>query len=235
MPQEPLPFLQAMFKAIGGPNTANFHRLAQNPNANATQGFLWIAIASAIGTLISTVLFTFIPNAANQYSQMLEYFRQYGNIEIPDVLAPTPSILGIGLRLICGIPLGVILAVVGAAIVAGLIHLVAGLLGGHGEYGKMVYMLALIQVPLGLVSTILTPLWFLGCLSALFGLYALVLEVLAIDGVYQFGTGKAVLTLLIPLVVLCLVIACIVVGIASFLGIVARETFENLPQDFPLP
>jgi len=234
-PAQPLPFLQAMAKAITGPNTVNFRALAQNPKATAGQGFLWIAIGSAISSLISGVLFAIFPNNPLQSGPLIDLFNQYSGIEIPRTYNVAPSIFSVLTTLICGIPLGVVVAVIVTAILAGLIHLMASLLGGHGDYGKLVYMLALVQVPFGLIGSILTPIPYLGCLSFLIGLYALVLEVLAIEGVYLFGVAKAALTLLIPVIVICLVLTCLLVGIISIFGIAIRDAFQNMPQGFPSP
>jgi len=234
-PAQPMSFFQAMGKALTGPNTANFRALAQNPKANAGQGFLWIAIGSAISSLISGVLFTLFPN--NPFLQsgpLVDLMNEYG-FNVPTTIPSGPNIFSLATTLVCGIPAGVVGALIGTAILAGLIHLMAGLLGGRGDFGKIVFMLALIQVPFGFIGSILTPIPYLGCLSALIGLYALVLEVLAIDGVYKFGVAKAVLTLLIPVVVICVAVACLVAGIVAILGAALSEAFQNLPQEFPMP
>jgi hypothetical protein len=89
-------------------------------------------------------------------------------------------------------------------------------------------------VPMTLFSSIIGPIPYLGCLSFLVALYALVLQVLAIEGVYRFGIGKAVLTLLVPAILACILVACLVAGVVAFLVPVFRETFPYI-EPLPLP
>jgi hypothetical protein len=187
-----------------------------------------VAIASAVSALISIVMFQIFPQ--NWWMQYLEQYGQ-GYLDVP----ARTDIVGVLITLVCGIPVGVVLAVIGFAILSGLLHLVARMLGGTGDYGKLAYMLALVSVPFTLLNSVLAPIPFVGCLSFLITLYLFVLQVLSIEAVHQFGIAKAVVTLIIPLVVLCLLVICIIVGLGSFIMIAAQEAFENIPQEFPMP
>lgn len=221
-------FIEASIKALTSPSQATYRSLVQDPGASAGKGFLWVAVASVVSTLIGILLFQVFPQ-----NPIFQYMGEYGG-EYLDA-ATRVNAFGIVTSLLCGIPLGVFFAVLGFAIWTGLLHLIARLLGGTGDYGKLVYMMALIGVPFSLVSSILAPIPYLGCITFLITIYVLVLEVLAIDAVHQFGAAKAVLTILVPVIILCLVLICIVVGLGSFFYIAFQETFQNLPQEFPMP
>jgi hypothetical protein len=41
--------------------------------------------------------------------------------------------------------------------------------------------------------------------------------------------------LIVPIVVVCLLAACLIIGLGSFLYIAFQEVFQGLPQEFPLP
>ena len=221
-------FFQAMLKAVTSPSQATYSSLVQDPKATAGIGFLWVAVAGAVSSLISILLLQVF-----RFNPMLDLLSQYSGeyLSVP----VRANFGGTLLSLLCGVPAAAVFAVIGLAIASGLLHLVAKLLGGSGDYGKLVYMLALISVPFSLLSSILAPIPYIGCLSFLIFIYNLVLEVLAINAVYQFGIGKAVLTLFVPLIVACLAIACVAAGLGTFFYAAIRETYQNLPQDFPMP
>jgi hypothetical protein len=88
-------------------------------------------------------------------------------------------------------------------------------------------MMAAVQVPFTLVSSILSPIPYLGCLAFLIGLYVLVLQVLALDGVYLYGIPKAILALLVPIIVICIVVACLVAGFVALFATAFQSVFEQ--------
>lgn len=233
---EALPFLQASLKAITGPSVANFRRLAQNPKASLGQGLLWVAIAAAISSLISGVLFTIFPNNLYQYRAIFEQFGQSENLPMDFFAAGAPTIVSLATTLICGIPVAIVVSVLATLFMAGLYQLVAKLLGGGGDYSRLVYMLALVQAPISIITSIISPIPYLNCLGIFIGIYVIVLQVLAIESVHLFGVGKAVVTLFVPGLVLCLLIACLVAGLFAILGATLSEVFQQFPDGtIPMP
>jgi hypothetical protein len=230
---EPITFPEAVLKALVGPSSQNFQRLASSPGANATQGFLWTAIAAAIAALISGIISSIFPYTAFQPGALLELLQRSG-MDVGDLprfgVEQGPGFFGIITTLVCGIPLAIIFSLIGLAISAGIFHLIAMLLGGQGDYGKMVYMFALVSVPFTLINSLLSAIPYINCLLLPLGIYAIVLYVLAIDGVYRFGIAKAALTYFIPVIVLCLLAACLIgVGFAA-LGPAISEVFEEIQR-----
>jgi len=227
-PEKSYTFFEAMIKAITSPSQATYRSLAQNPKASAGTGFLWLGGAAAVSSLISILLVQIF-----KFNPLLDFFNQYDGGYW--AMQMRSNVFTTIISLICAVPIGAIVAVVVFAIVVGLLHLVASLLGGSGNYGQLVYMLALISVPTTFISAILAPIPYIGCLTFLLSIYVLVLEVLAIDAVYQFGIAKAALTLLVPVILLCCLVICVVAGLATFFAAAFQETFQNFPQQFPMP
>ena len=230
---EPIPaktysFFDAMIKAVTSPSQATYSSLAQDPYTTPGKAFLWVGIASAISSFIGIVLFQIFPR-----NPVIDLFNQYGS-GYWDMPVRTNG-FGIVISLICGIPIGIVVSVIAFAILVGLLHLVAKMMGGSGDYGKLAYMLALIFVPFTLINSILAPIPWVGCISFLITIYMFVLQVLAINAVYEFGIAKAVVTLIIPLVVLCLIVVCLVVGLGAALVAIFSNSTSNFPQGLPIP
>lgn len=90
---------------------------------------------------------------------------------------------------------------------AGVIYLFARLLRGKGAYLEQLYTMTLFGVPMVILSYLLlllpaTSSW----LPYLPHVYSLVLMILALRAVHTFSTGRAIITLLLPVVALPLLI-----------------------------
>ncbi|GHO81266.1 hypothetical protein KSD_90370 [Ktedonobacter sp. SOSP1-85] len=90
---------------------------------------------------------------------------------------------------------------------AGVIYLFARLLRGKGAYLEQLYTMTLFGVPMVILSYLLlllpaTSSW----LPYLPHVYSLVLMILALRAVHNFLTGRAIITLLLPVVALLLLI-----------------------------
>lgn len=218
-PVERLSFFNVMLKAYTGPSTANYRRLARNPGAGAGTAYLWVAIAAMISSLISTLMFQIFPTY--QFQDLIDQFGL--DLGRTFEFAPRTGGLGIITSLICGVPVAAIFGVIGFAIISGLLHLIATLLGGKGDYGRLAYLLAATSVPFSILSGLIAPIPYLGCLTFLLSLYVIVLEVLAIEGVHQFGIGKAIITLLIPMAAIFLLAMCVAALVVAILIPVIRE------------
>jgi hypothetical protein len=219
-------FFNVMIKAYTGPSTANFRSLARNPGASVGMAYLWVAVAAVISAILSTIMVQIFPS-----NPILDYVGDYG---LRDQLGfgerAVGGIIPIVTTLLCAIPISAVLGVIFFAILTGLLHLIAGLLGGKGEYGRLAFLFAALSFPISIVNSILSPIPYLGCLTFLISLYVLVLQVLAIEGVYQFGIAKAFLTWLIPFIGICLIILCLTIGVIALLGPVISEAFNEIQR-----
>lgn len=90
---------------------------------------------------------------------------------------------------------------------AGVIYLFARLLRGRGAYLQQLYTMTLFGVPIVILSYLLLLLPATsGWLPYLPHLYSLVLMVLALCAVHNFSAGRAIITLLLPVIALLLLI-----------------------------
>ncbi len=91
-------------------------------------------------------------------------------------------------------------------IISGIFFIFASILHGKGDYVTQSYLIALYLAPLSLLASILGLIPFLGsALSALVFLYGLYPLTLAMKETHHFTTTKAVLSWLLPVIVLVVI------------------------------
>ncbi len=106
-----------------------------------------------------------------------------------------------------------------------------------GTFNAMAYALGAIAAPFSLISAVLTALaaipyigFCFSIISSLAGLYALVLDIMAVKGVNRFGWGPAIGAVLIPWLAIVFVIVCIA-GLALLaLGPAISDVFQQIQQ-----
>ncbi len=140
-------------------------------------------------------------------------FGAYPGLEtyqLQSMISPTVSLI-----------MGLVGGVLGWVIIAGVLHLVAKALGGKGTFEGMLLLMGfatlpnIFQAPVGLIAFLsggLSGLTISLGLGALLGLWILALNVIAIREAQGFTTGKAIVTLVLPVVVL-VVLALVLVAI----------------------
>ena len=103
-------------------------------------------------------------------------------------------------------------------------------------------MLAAILAPFSIVAgvlSLLSAIPFIGfCFSiiiAVAGLYILVLEIMAVKGVNQFGWGAAIGALFIPGLVIGFLCACLIGGSLMLLGPALGNVFKTINQSLVAP
>jgi len=109
--------------------------------------------------------------------------------------------------------------------------------GGKGNFGSLAYVLGAIAAPTLLISSLLsllTVIPVLGyCFSAiavLFSLYILVLQIMAVKAVNQFGWGPAIGSVFLPVLVIGFLCACLVIGSLTLLGPTIGNVFSSINQ-----
>ncbi|MBI5225796.1 YIP1 family protein [Candidatus Micrarchaeota archaeon] len=100
---------------------------------------------------------------------------------------------------------------IGSLVIIGIIHVIAKLLGGKGNYATDYYLMST-------YSPVLFPLLVVPFLGFLLSIYQLYLVTMAIKESHGLGTGKAVLSWLLPGIIV-LVFVVVVIGMA-FLGVI---------------
>lgn len=108
-------------------------------------------------------------------------------------------------------------------VIAGILHLVAKVLGGKGVFTEMLVLLGfatlpnIFQAPIGLIAVLSGS--FAGAfismgLGGILAIWILILDVLAIREAHKISTGRAIVTLVLPFAVLTvLVFILVIIGI----------------------
>ena len=103
----------------------------------------------------------------------------------------------------------------------------SGFFKGGGKYASMVYASAAFYAPLILISSLISGIPYVNCLSIPLLIYALVLGVMAVKAVNQIGWGQAAVSFLIGLVLVTGVVFVFTLCAFVILGPAASETFQN--------
>jgi hypothetical protein len=188
--------------ALTRPSEATYNILVNDPAAKPTRGLLWVGLTSlfiSLAVLVFRVIFG--PNM-DQMVNLLQ--RDAGAAARP---------VSILILLVCGIPAGAIVAVLGTVIYTALVNFTAGALGGTGNFNQLVYLFSAITAPLSLVSTLLGLVPILGCLGIPLAMYSVYLEILAVKTVHRLDWVRSAGSVLILVVLGLLIVAVCVVAI----------------------
>ncbi|HLO15530.1 MAG TPA: YIP1 family protein [Anaerolineales bacterium] len=210
--------------ALTRPSEQTFARIAQSPNAKLTTALLWVFLGSLVNILLGSLLQGIV------FRQMM----RGSDFGFPRMAGG--SLVGV----ICGAPVAAVISVVLFAAVVGVVQLIAKMFGGRGTFDQLAYAIAAIVAPFSLINSLFTLLaaipyvvYCAGLVSFLLLLYVVVLEVMAVKGVNQFGWGQAAASLLLPIFVLVCCLAVGVFGVISLLAPRVSDIFNSLPTPSP--
>jgi hypothetical protein len=213
--------------AVTKPNEQTYAALAEHPDARTNnRAFTWVFLAGTASALISGVLQAIL-ELAGFPSQSPSWGEMFGRS------AAQGGMVSFGVA-ICASPIAGAIATLFFAIAIGIIQWIAKMFKGTGTYSQLAYTVAAISVPFSLVSAILTPFSAIqyvnictGLLSIGLGLYALVLQVMAVKAVNKFGWGEAAGSVLLPGVLFVCCAFAVIAGLAS-LGLAVSDTFNSI-------
>jgi hypothetical protein len=148
--------------------------------------------------------------------------------EFPGFGPAAPGFEVVMLSPAASIILSVVSGFIGWVVIAGILHVVAKMLGGKGAFTEMLVLMGfamlpnIFQAPIGLV--VILSGGFAGAfiamgLGGILMIWILILYVLAIREAHKFSTGRAIATLVLPVVVLIVLVVILVIGIFLMLGI----------------
>jgi hypothetical protein len=222
--------VETWIAAVTKPNASTYEQIVAQPGATAGKAFLWVFVASILTSLASLIAQAVSFGGQSMMQQFLppELAR-----ELPIGAAPSIGFAGV----ICGAPVGAVFAVLFFAIGVALVQWVAKLFGGTGTFDKLAYAFSAITVPVSVVSAVLAIIGiipFVGILTGLIsfglGIYAIVLQVLAVQAVNGLDMLKAVGAVLLPgLVIFIFICCCVALGL-TLLGPAIGEVFEGINQ-----
>jgi len=237
-PPGPAGWLPVWIKAVSQPNEQTFIAITEQPDATSRTAFIWVFIAGTISGIVQSILRTIIL-ATGGVPQMpipgLEQFSQ-------QPVGGDASSIGISLVTgLCLSPVAGLISILFFAIFTAITQWVAKLFGGSGTFEKLAYGLAAVTVPFTLVSSVLTLVSAIpyvnictGILSFGLGIYALVLEIMAVKAVNRFGWGAATGSILLPAFAIAFFCACLIVAGAALLAPVIGNVFgQGMPSFSP--
>ncbi len=116
-----------------------------------------------------------------------------------------------------------VLAAISLAIIAGIYHIIARILKGEGDYPSLISALGfasfprLFAAPFGLLTLFAGTAGSViaGLASLGFGIWFLVLDVLAVRENYKFSLGRAISTVLIPVILGVILIIIVIIAVLA--------------------
>jgi Yip1-like protein len=231
-PGAPRSMFQTWIDAVTKPSERTFAAIASAPNASTTNAIIWVAIGSVISSFLSLV-------APNTGLQDLRRVLEQQGIDNQFINSLGTGGGGFGTKIfqfVCGIPIGVIFAVVFFLIGVALILWVARMFGGHGSFDKLAYTFAAIAAPMAVVSGLLALLGAIPYVGFCFGLlglavviYSIVLQIMAAKAVNGFASwGPAIGSVLIPGLAIGLICCCLAFGISALIGASLGNVFSSI-------
>ncbi len=181
------------------PGEEAFVEEAQQPGANLTTAVIWMVIAGVVAGILGGIQAAIFAGSAGGLASMM------GGANLPPQVASMMGTMmgGAGFAAIITVP---VFFLIGAFIV----HLLATVLGGKGDFGKLAYLIAVYQAPLTIATAVIGLIPFLGgCVAALLGIYGLVLEYFAVKVNYNLASGRAIAVVLIPLAIVVALVFCV--------------------------
>ena len=214
-------------EALTRPSDLTFARIAQSPNAKLTTALIWVFL----GSLVNFFLISLIQGA------VIRQMMQSSHLDLQGL----PMAAGGGLvTAICGAPIGALIQTVLFVVVIGIVQLLAKMFGGRGTFDQLTYAIAAIVTPFYFISGLITLLsaipfagFCFGILGLLLALYVLVLEVMAVKGVNQFGWGQALASMLLPVLAIACCAAVVVGSLFSVLAPQIMDTFNTIMTPAP--
>jgi hypothetical protein len=183
--------LQTWIAAVTRPGTEFFEQESTKPEANLTTAIIWVVIAGVVSAIFGAI--AGLTGATGTIPMGgITGFAAVANI----VLMPIFFLIG-----------------------AGILHLIATVLGGKGDYGRYAYLLATFYVPLSIVASVISIIPVLGgCVAMLLSLYEIVLAFFATKVNYRLTDGKAIAVVLAPVILVVLLAFCAGAFIAAALS-----------------
>ena len=214
--------------ALTRPSDQTFARIGMSPNAKASTGLLWVFLGSLVNFFLASLV----------QGPMMGQMMQNSGLD-PNAI---PAAGGGLIAAICGAPIGALISTVLFALAIGVVQLIAKMFGGRGTFDQLTYAIAAIVAPFSIISGLLTLLsaipiggaaFCFGLLGFGVGLYILVLEVMAVKGVNQFGWGQAAASLLLPVFAIACCIGVVIAGLLSVLAPEMMDTFNSIMTPVP--
>jgi hypothetical protein len=210
---------QTWMNVLTHPNEQTFIDEGNKPQAKLSTAIIWIVIAAVIVAVFS-IFRVLIQAAVGGGPGIIEQLVL--QFDLPPEVAEqmmqqaqagvVSGIIGGFCGALIGVPLSFLIG-------SGIYWLIARLLGGVGSYEHQTYLLGTFTAPLMIVNGIVSIIPIAGgCVALLISIYTLVLTYFALKVSHNFTSGKAITTLLIPLLIGLLLACCIIASVMTMMG-----------------
>ncbi len=209
--------IQTWIRVLSGPNEGTFEREQESPNATLTTALIWTVIAAAIAAVLAFIQSLIFASSAQGMLGMIS------QMDLPPESAVMLEQMMAG-GLFAGASgvgalMGIVITPIVFVIVVGIVHLIAKVLKGKGDFGRYAYLSAAIGAPISIINAFLGFIPVVGgCVGFLLLIYSLVLNYFAIKVSYSLSSGRAIAVILIPLVVILAAAVCFGVVVAAVLA-----------------
>ena len=220
-PAEPLAWHEIMLKAVTRPSEETYQQIAAQPNATTANAYIWIAIGAVIAAIISGLMSLIF--GSFMMPDLGSFGAEYGiPADFPMSTGPT------FLSMLCGIPVWVVAYLLGITLTTGVTHGIARLFGGKGTFEKLLFAVAAFYTPVMVVNSLISSIPFIGCLGFAIGIYALVLNVIAVKAVHKIDWGKATIsTLAFPIIAFVITFCCVLI-FGALMGPMIGDVFSEI-------
>ncbi len=186
-----------------------YQNMLDDPEAGAGRAFEWMAYAG----IISGLIFPFSLLASPQFDELRntsEFYRLFGNMGTTALLLMMALIMAL---------LTPIVSVLGLAISAGIQNFLSVMMGGTGYFGRTAYAIAAYLAPMTIISAALGAIPVVGqCLTSLFGVYNILLNMRALQASHSFSAGRAIVVMILPSI-LIMIFGCLLIYVFSLPGL----------------
>lgn len=214
--------IQTWIRVLSGPKEETFEQEQASPNATLATALIWTVIAAVVAAVFGFIQSLIFASSAQGMLGMISQMDLP-----PESQAMINQMLAGGLMTgMSGVGafLGILITPIAFLIGVGIIHLIANILGGRGDFGRYAYLSAAISAPVGILNAFLGFIPVVGgCVGFLILIYSIVLNYFAIKVAYSLSSGRAIAVILIPVVILLGASLCIGFAVAAaFAGMGAQ-------------
>lgn len=200
---------QTWLHVTTAPGEPTFEAERQKPQATLTTALIWMVIAGVVAAILGFIQAAVAAGAAQgTIAQLL------ATADLPpETRVALEQLLNSGVLSILtgGASLtSIIMVPIGFLVSTAIYFVIAKLLGGTGDFGRYAYLNASFGAPLTILSSILSVIPFLGCISIFVSIYQLVLIYYSTKVEHNLTSGRALIVVLLPLIVILLLVFCFV-------------------------
>ena len=203
---------QTWVNVLTKPGEAVFEAERQKASATLTTALVWIVLATLVTELFGLLQTQLFSSSLDGMESMFELMPAEFRAQM-EMLIDTGAFAGIMRAMNLG---SIIIEPIFFIIGIGILHLVASVLGGQGQFGRYAYFNATFSAPLSIIGSLLGFVPVLGaCVGFILPIYGWVLTYFATKAEYGLSDGRAIVVVLVPLIVVFVLIACVMVAVFS--------------------